>query len=193
MSSPLSKSKIRLLWKHWDTVEEKIRKEMDWLRSIVSTYSKEEKLAPMGCRECFLRRIAILIVSGQVKAKQITKSPLLKSFWIRKKVRNRKPPKKQHGSYWHRETMNKIENHFLRLGYKVDREPTMHQGRADLEVFKKGCPDLYIEVGTTSLFKLWRNLETMGRFVYLIVPDNDKLIEFRKNKPSRSTKLYYEN
>lgn len=46
MSPHLSKSKIKLLWKHWYTVEEKIgeEEEMDWLRSVVNTYSKEEKL-----------------------------------------------------------------------------------------------------------------------------------------------------
>ena len=57
MSRPSSPQKI---WRHWGIVEEKIKKEVDWLRSTVSTYSKEEKLAPMGCRECFMRKIAIL-------------------------------------------------------------------------------------------------------------------------------------
>ena len=62
------------------------------------------------------------------------------------------------------------------------REPDVYGGRADLGVFKKGKPNLYIEVGTTSLYKLWLNLarKSLQKFTYLIVPDDDKLIEFVK-------------
>lgn len=179
MSSFLPKSKILLLWKYWDTVEKKIKEEMDWLRTNVDTFLKEETSAPMGCRECFLRKIAILIVSGQIKATQITKVPLLKSFWINKRKTYKGNGKKiSHGSDWHRETMEKIENHFLRLGYKVVREPDLHHGRADLGIYKKGEKDLLIEVGTTSFFKLWINLEQMKGSTYLVIPNDDKLIEF---------------
>lgn len=179
MPSPLSKSKILLLWKQWDTIEKKIKEEINWLRSAIDTFFTEEKSAPQGCRECFLRKIAILIVSGQIKAHQITKAPPLKSFWISKKKINRKNGKKIfHGSDWHKETMEKIEDHFLRLGYEVTREPDLHHGRADLGVYKKGEKDLLVEVGMTSLFKLWMNLEQMKNSTYLIVPNDDKLIEF---------------
>jgi len=170
--------KPKTLWKHWDIVEKKIKEEIDWLRSAIDTFLDKETSAPMGCRECFLRRIAILIVSGQVKATEITKDPPLKSFWINKKVNKKDKPKKRHGSDWHQETMERIENHFLCLSYEVIREPDLNQGRADLEVYKKGKQDLLIEVGTISFFKLWRNLETMRHCTYLIVPNDDKLIEF---------------
>jgi len=59
------------------------------------------------------------------------------------------------------------------LGFDVVREPTLHQGRADLGVYKKGTPDLFIEVGTTSLRR---------NFIYLIVPNDEKLIEFTRTK-----------
>ena len=170
--------KPKTLWRHRDVVEKKIKEETIWLQNNIDTFSKEEKGAPTGCRECFLRQIAILIVSGQVKATEITRNPPLKSFWIDKKVKKKSGSKKRHGSDWHQETMDKIENHFLYLGYEVLREPDLHQGRADLGIYKKGKPDLLIEVGTISLFKLWRNLRTMKKFTYLIVPDDDKLIEF---------------
>lgn len=98
--------KPKTLWKHWDIVEKKIQKEMIWLRNTIDTFLQEEKNAPTGCRECFLLRIAILIVSGQVKASQITKDPPLKSFWMNKgKNRNNEKKKIYHGSDWHRETM----------------------------------------------------------------------------------------
>ncbi len=76
--------------------------------------------------------------------------------------------------------MDKIENHFLSLGFKVVREPDVFGGRADLGIFKKGTPNLYIEVGTVSLYKLWLNLarKKLQNFKYLIVPNDDKLIEF---------------
>lgn len=172
--------KPKTLWKHWSIVEKKMREEMDWLENNIDTFSKEEKTAPKGCRECFLRKIAILIVSGQVKATQITKVPPLKNFWISKKIKKKNKPVKRHGGDWHQETMNKIENHFLSLGFKVVKEPDIFGGRADLGVFKKGKTNLYIEVGTTSLFKLWLNLERkrVQNFTYLIVPNDDKLIEF---------------
>jgi len=170
--------KPKTLWKHWDIVEKKIKEEMDWLRLSIDAFLTKETSAPIGCRECFLRRIAILIVSGKVKAKEITKASSLKSFWIDKKAKKKNGVKKRHGSDWHQETMDKIENHFLYLGYEVLREPDLNQGRADLCIYKKGEPDLLIEVGTTSFFKLWRSLATMRHFIYLIVPNDDKLIEF---------------
>ncbi len=85
-----------------------------------------------------------------------------------------------HGSDWHKETMTKIENHFLALGFKVGREPDIFGGRADLGISKKGKPTLYIEVGTTSFFKLWLNLirKRKQKFIHLIVPNDNKLIEF---------------
>lgn len=66
-------------------------------------------------------------------------------------------------------------------GYEVEREPNIHWGRADLGVYKKGTQNLYIEVGTTSLFKLLVNLTAMRNITYLIVPSDDKLIEFRRD------------
>lgn len=177
----MSLPKPKTLWKHWDMVEKKIKEEMIWLQSNIDTFSDKERTAPTGCRECFMRKIAILIVSGQVKAKKITKTPPLESFWINKKFRKKNISKIHHGrSDWHKEMMAKIEKHFLHLGFKVIREPDVYGGRADLGIFKKGKPTLYIEVGTTSFFKLWLNLARKRRqkFIYLIVPDDDKLIEF---------------
>lgn len=110
---------------------------------------------------------------------QIRKSPPLKSFWkAKKKIIKGNKPKKQHGQVWHQETMANIENHFLSRGFKVVREPDIYWGRADLGVYKKGKKDLLIEVGTTSLFKLFINLKQMKNCIYLIVPNDNKLVEF---------------
>lgn len=165
----------------WHEAERRIQEEINWLRSSIATFSNIESYAPLTCRECLMRKIAVLIVSGKVKASEIKRIPPLESFWDikdKRKIRNKKKPKIYHGSDWHRETMEKIENHFLSRGYEVIREPTLQWGRADLGVYKKGEPDLMIEVGTTSFFKLWINLDQMHHFIYLMVPDDNELIEF---------------
>lgn len=162
----------------WDVVEKGIKKEMNWLRRAIDTFSDKEKGPGLGthyCRECLLRKIAILIISGKIAATELTRKPPLKSFWQAQKRRKKGI---SHGEEWHSKTMGQIENHFIRQGYKVIREPTLRWGRADLEAYKKNKQSIIIEVGTTSLFKIWINLETMKRFTYLIVPSDDKLIEF---------------
>jgi len=171
------------IWQHWDFVEKKIEKEAKWLYENIPTFLQEENNAPKGCNDCFIRKIAILIIAGKIQAKDIAKSPILKDFWIDKKSNKLENKTKIfHGSDWHKEKMKTIENHFLNLGFEVQREPVMHQGRADLGVYQKDSPTLYIEVGTTSFYKLWLNLATKGKFVYLVVPDDNKIIEFIKTE-----------
>ncbi len=164
----------------WHIIEKQIQEEINWLRNSIATFgNKEKQHFPITCRECLMRRIAVLIVTGKVNATQINKKPPLKSFWnTRKSVKGKKRPKIHHGSDWHSETMKHIENHFLSRGYQVEREPNLLWGRADLGVYKKGKTDLIVEVGTTSFFKLWINLARTHNFIYLMVPNNDTLIEF---------------
>ncbi|OIO50464.1 hypothetical protein COX74_02195 [bacterium (Candidatus Gribaldobacteria) CG_4_10_14_0_2_um_filter_41_16] len=166
----------------WDVVEKQISKEAKWLKDVIDVFNVEEKnmsLPPgLSCTECLLRRIAILIVSGKISAVEINKEPPLESFWNSEKCCKKDI---KHGKEWHQMTMGQIENHFLNLGFEVEKEPVMHQGRADLGVYQKNTPTLYIEIGTTSLYKLWLNLVTKGSFTYLIVPSDNQLIEFRKN------------
>ena len=164
----------------WHEVEAQIQKEINWLRESIETFSDTEKYAPIKCKECLMRRIAVLIVSGKITTTEIKKSPDLKSFWAEIDQQN-KNARIYHGQDWHRETMEKIENHFIFQRFEVVREPNLQWGRADLGVYKKGEKDLYIEVGTTSFFKLWMNLDQMRNFIYLIVPSDNKLIEFTSN------------
>lgn len=51
--------------------------------------------------------------------------------------------------------MGRIKKHFEKEGFDVVNEPYLNFGRADLGVYKPNCPNLYVEAGTTSLFKLW--------------------------------------
>lgn len=162
----------------WHEVEKQIREEILWLSKVIDTFVEKEKHAPSGCKYCYLRNIATLIVQGNILANEIKKDGTLDSFWL--------PPsptpteRVYHGSDWHRETMERIEHHFTMQGYRVIREPVLQQGRADLGVYKSGELDLFIEVGTISLYKLMLNLTTMRRFTYLIVPSSELLVEFTK-------------
>ncbi len=164
----------------WHEVEAQIQKEINWLRESIETFSDEEKHTPIICKECLMRRIAVLIASGKVATTEIKKSSELRSFWIESSLQSDKT-RICHGQNWHRETMEKIESHFTSQSFDVVREPNLHWGRADLGVYKKGEKDLYIEVGTTSFFKLWMNLDQMRNFVYLIVLSDNKMIEFSLN------------
>lgn len=165
----------------WDEVEKQIYKEKNWLQNVIdlSLVSKEDAPVDFG-KDSLFREIAISIISGKFAAREISRSPALSSFWYkaRKDGRRLKRPKMRHGQEWHRDTMQKIEDYFVYSGYEVDREPNLYWGRADLGVYKGGEKDLFVEVGTTSLFKLWINLEVMENFDYLIVPSDSRLIEF---------------
>lgn len=172
----------QLKYPPWHSVERQIQEEITWLRNSIETFSDEEKYAPIRCLECLLRKIAVLIVSGRVNATEITRGRGLQSFWSKENLITHQnkilKTKVYHGKDWHSKTMERIENHFICQGFEVIREPNLHWGRADLGIYKQGIPNLYIEVGTMSLFKLWINLREMKNFVYLIVPNDIKLIEF---------------
>ena len=160
----------------WHEGEQRIREEIVWLTRGIDTFLDKETHTPSGCKHCYLRNIATLIVQGDIFATELRKSESLRSFWLPISS----PPKQRikHGSDWHRETMERIEHHFTTKNSKIVREPTLQQGRADLGVYKSGELDLFIEVGTVSLYKLMVNLMAMKNFVYLIVPSDDSLVEF---------------
>lgn len=162
----------------WPEAEKAIQAEAQWIRQVVNPFIEKESHAPGGCKYCYSRNIAILIVRGQVQATEIKKSHKLNSFWLSSPIT---PDKRvYHGSDWHRVTMEAIEQHFNASGYQVLREPTLQQGRADLGVYKDGEPNLFIEVGTISLYKLMVNLMLMNNFTYLLVPNDEILIEIKK-------------
>lgn len=70
-----------------------------------------------------------MIITGEVKVVEFNRKQPLKSFWQSKKHEEKGIT---HGKEWHRETMAQIEDDFISKGYKVDREPLIRWGRADL-------------------------------------------------------------
>lgn len=150
------------------------------MKNVILTFYETEGKELINGKDCLLRQIAILIVSGSIGAKETNKDSRLQSFWQKKPphLKQKRLPTIHHGEEWHRTTMADSENHFLWQGYDVEREPNLPWGRADLGVYKKGEPHLLIEVGTTSLFKLCINLKTLRGCTYLIVPNDEQIIEF---------------
>lgn len=177
---PIKGNKLNRDIPSWDKVERQIYKEVEWLRNAIDIFSTAAASDPVAhCNDCMLRNIAILIISGNVKAREIKKLPTLPSFWLLpNNIAGPERPEMRHGKEWHRNTMGAVEKYFLYKKYTVTREPNLYWGRADLGIYKSGEKDLLVEIGTTSLFKLWINLEVMENFDYLIIPRDNKLIEF---------------
>lgn len=161
----------------WHIVEKQIHKEIDWLKRVIDTRDKEQMLpTPEGINKWssnyyLYRLVAILIVSGKIKAREIKSSNLWGKNKNIKKVH-------RHGKAWHKKMMNIIDNYFKVQEYNITTEPNLHQGRADLGIFKKNKKDLYIEVGTTAVYKLCINLHFMKNCIILVVPSENKIIEF---------------
>jgi len=168
-----SKNKNNSNFLPWHIVEKAILKEMAWLESTIpeAPFSKEKQFGL--CKRCIYRQIAILIVSGKVKAKEIKSTVSLfgkKNSFLKFK--------KPHGKEWHQEMMGLVSNYFKSQGYKVEIEPKLVMGRADLGVYKKHKRDLFIEIGSVSLPKLLVNLKSMEGSDFLLVIDQNHVIEF---------------
>ncbi len=155
----------------WEVVEKAISKEINWLRrTIIKTpYRKENEF----CDECIYRRIAILIVSGKIKAKDIKSRVCL---WGNQNLLPQEG--KKHGKEWHSRMMKLISEYFKSSGYDVTIEPKLNMGRADLGIYKENERDLFVEIGTISLYKLLFNLESMEGSDFLLVLSQNRAIEF---------------
>lgn len=152
----------------WDIAEKAIIKEIKWLKEAIIENPYDKDI----CKDCVYRRLAILILTGKIKAKDIKSSVCLwgeeKSFSIGK----------PHGKEWHAGIMRLVSSYFKSLGYDVAIEPNLNMGRADLGIYKKGERNLFIEVGTISLPKLLFNLESMEGSDFLLVLDSNHVVEF---------------
>lgn len=158
----------------WDIVEKAILEEQEWLKStLLKPFHKESEdfYKSKFCENCIFRRMATLIVSGNVRVKDIKSQ---KSLWGRKILENIKP----HGKEWHRKMMSLVATHFKSLGYKIATEPFLNKGRADLGIYKTGWENFFVEVGSVSLPKLLFNLESMKNSTFLIVLSEKHAVEF---------------
>jgi hypothetical protein len=160
----------------WHVVEEAVNRESEWLRRVIVQMSTEK--VP-GCDECryTFRKIALLIITGRIKAKEFIArdghdlwDDLTQKHGVKKSAR--------HGGSWHRRMMDVITEYFENQGFEVIPEPFLNKGRADLGIYKDGYKDLFVEVGTISAYKLWWNLQMLTNSKILLVPDEKRAIEF---------------
>lgn len=160
----------------WNIIENHIKQETLWLKNNIDTLPEgyRSKDILMTCEECILRKLAILIVSSKIKAKKIKFEQLP---WEDNSDQNENH---RHGEEWHRKMMNAVSGYFKVKNFNVALEPILNFGRADLGIFSDslGSP-IYVEIGTTSLYKLLYNLLTMKNSIFLIIPAEEYMIEFR--------------
>jgi hypothetical protein len=132
-----------------------------------------------GCDDCryTFRKIALLIVTGRITAKELIArvghdlwDDLTRKHGIKKSAR--------HGGSWHMRMMDVLTEYFTKQGFEVIPEPSLSQGHADLGIYKDGHMDLFIEIGDTSPYKLWWNLQMLTNSKILLVPDERRAIEF---------------
>lgn len=166
----------------WHKVEVAIVKEKRWLLEVFDfsefgrTNDKQNYLISL---DEMLRQISISIVRGDIKVKEL-KTKQANSLWVDNAINVKElENNERHGEEWHRNMMAIIKNHFVENGFEVVNEPYLNQGRSDLGVYKDGYPNLFVEVGTTSLYKTWINLLTMPQCVFLFVPSEYCALEFK--------------
>lgn len=160
----------------WHVVEEAINREIEWLETAIEQTVKGKVPGCDDCRYTY-RKIALLIVTGRIKAKELTAREghdlwdgLTQKHGVKKSAR--------HGGDWHKKMMDVITEYFENQGFEVIPEPFLSQGRADLGVHKNGCMDLFVEIGTTSAHKLWWNLQMLTKCTVVLVPDEKRAVEF---------------
>lgn len=156
----------------WNEIENQISEEVIFLsRNIIPSPYRQDDF--IKCNDCIFRQIAILIVSGKIKMTKIVYTN--NEIWQENKYTKPLTLRKQHGASWHNSLIRIIESYFNQNKYKIKLEPDMYYGRADL-----GVPslNLFIEVGTINLYKLYNNLINMADCRIIIVPENNYLIEF---------------
>ena len=160
----------------WHIIEEAINREIEWLERVIEQTVIGKVPGCDDCRYTF-RKIALLIVTGKIKAKELIAreghdlwDDLTKKFGIKKLAR--------HGGVWHRKMMDVVTEYFTNQGFEVIPEPFLSQGRADLGIYKNGHAPLFVEIGDTSVYKLWWNLQMLTNCRILLVPDEKQAIEF---------------
>lgn len=131
--------------------------------------------------DSILRKIAILIVSGKVGATEFISDNGNKDLWDNLTENKNLAKISRHGRIWHKKMMDVIHEYFKLQDYKIIQEPILNYGRADLGIRSNNNPSnpIYIEVGTVSLFKLWCNLSIMKIATFLIIPNENKVIELK--------------
>lgn len=168
----------------WHIVEQAITIEKEWLVKSFDFGQEqrkeniEEPTAIPLSKDEMLRQISISILRGKIRARELM-SKNINGLWTDGDSDWKLGyTEERHGGEWHRAMMNLIKRHFVENDFEVINEPNLNWGRADLGVYKQGHKNVYVEVGSTSLFKVWLNSRTMSNVIFLFVPSTNHTIEF---------------
>lgn len=167
----------------WHLVEQKILEEIRWLKlsipqfKTVATDISGDDDTDRAC-DCDYRLIALLIITGVVRVREINYMGTGDLWGGLPKQVNEVALKHKHCHEWHRTMMNILDQYFTSDDYEVVTEPNLNWGRADLGLFRSDTAPIYIEVGTTSIKKLRINLQSMPAVTFLLVPEENRVIEF---------------
>ncbi|HEY4514217.1 MAG TPA: hypothetical protein VJH69_02735 [Candidatus Paceibacterota bacterium] len=169
----------------WHIVEAAIYKEKQWLLQMMDfgqsrndVLQKDPTHSTSISADEMLRHLSISIVRGYIRARQYT-SKEMNGLWTDNKIRLAlENSSERHGGEWHRAMLALIKRHFLDQGYTVSNEPSLMYGRADLGAYKKDHQNIYIEVGSTSLYKTWINMHATPDCIFLFVPTVYCALEF---------------
>ena len=157
---------------NWHKIEKQINNEIYFLKDNIlqSPYRQND---PIKCSDCIFRQLAILIVSGRIRTKKIVYKN--NEIWQKNQYLKSQIKEKQHGAAWHYSVIKIIENYFKIHNYVITYEPNLHYGRADL-----GVPNLnlFIEVGTVNLYKMYCNFMYMTKCKIIVIPSDNYFIEF---------------
>ena len=166
----------------WHEVELAIQKEECWLTEVFDfgPYAGKESvpILPNLSPDKMLRQIATLIVHGTIQAREI-KNPIELGLWSSELVQidEHSSAEERHGGHWHQAMVGVVKQHFINDGFEVINEPFLSHGRADLGVYKTGYQNLFIEIGTTSLYKTWLNIKSMPSTIFLFIPTTTYAVE----------------
>lgn len=163
----------------WDVAENAIKKEQTWLKNSLSFLPLGYKRNPsfLKCDDCILRKLAILIVSGDIKATQLNYGKITYA-WNGLINDSSIERMSHHGQEWHKKMMDIAHKYFELRKCKINMEPVLNYGRADLEI-KIDDKRIIIEIGTVSLYKIWYNFSTMHNCTFLIIPNEATILEFK--------------
>lgn len=103
----------------WHIIENIINREIKWLREEIPVMPEKYKDNPLSLNDDFLlRKLAILIVAGKVKAAEF-RAEQNKDLWNSLTKRTILKEKSYHGQEWHRKMMDTIYEYFNLQHYKV--------------------------------------------------------------------------
>ena len=135
----------------WNAVENIINEEILWLKNNIPVLPESYKENPPFLKhdEIIMRKIAILIASGRIKAVEFI-AENNKDLWNNFIEKSDFKKISRHGQEWHKRMMNAIHDYFETQGGKIITEPSLNYGRADLGIYFKPNKSIYVEVDTVS-------------------------------------------